>query len=43
MKVVYGMEIKSYDDEFIESAEGATESAVVVVPGKFLVDVIPAC
>ena len=44
MRVVYGIDIKTYDDEFIEIAEGASESiAATTIPGKFLVDLIPAC
>ena len=42
MRVVYGIDIRSYDDEFVKIAEGASESiAATTVAGKFLVDMIP--
>ena len=43
MRVVYGIDIKTYDDKFIRAAEEASETvASTTIPGKFLVDVIPA-
>ena len=43
MRVVYGIDSKTYDDKFIQIAEAASETvALAMMPGKFLVDIIPA-
>ena len=40
---MYGIQIESKDDKFIQIAEAALESLVLGVPGQFLVDSIPIC
>ena len=43
MRVVYGIDIQSYNDEFVRIAEAASETvAAATLPGRFLVDMIPA-
>jgi len=42
LSITYGMDIKSADDRFLNAnLEAAHALAAVLVPGKFLVDVIP--
>ena len=44
MSITYGIDIKSADDRFLNASLEATHTIVAaLVPGKFLVDVIPIC
>ena len=44
MSITYGIDIKSADDRFLNASLEATHTIVAaLVPGKFLVDVIPMC
>jgi hypothetical protein len=42
MEITYGMDIKSHEDQFLQSAEHAAKHADrIMVPGAFLVDTFP--
>ena len=42
MEITYGMDIKSHEDKFLQTAEHAVEQASrVMIPGAFLVDIFP--
>lgn len=42
MEITYGMDIKSHEDKFLQTAERAIElGGRVMIPGAFLVDMFP--
>jgi len=42
LSITYGIDVKSVDDPFLnESVEAAHATATAIVPGKFLVDIVP--
>ena len=42
MKVAYGIDVKTEDDPYVETAEQALQAiAACANPGSFLVDVLP--
>jgi len=44
MSITYGIDVKSADDRFLNASLEASHTIVAaLVPGKFLVDVIPIC
>jgi len=44
LSITYGIDIESVGDRFLDaSTEVSHAIAAVIVPGKFLVDVIPIC